>query len=932
MEREGGNKNREKVEREGTRKPEGEKTRSQNPHAPSVLLSQTRCEKALVLPHRSLIEQMETMLILALALCVLLPLARGVPPGFQVRLVGGSGAHEGRVEVFYNGAWGSVCDDKVDIKLANVVCRELGYGEGLTWAHSAKFGQGRGPIWLDNVVCLGTETSLSDCRSNGWGVNDCTHAEDLGVVCSQEGPRQGHVPRYSESAQPAAAEPHSPESISNRARGHEIALNRNSARGSPASSSPQLHGHQIQLRRNSYDNSASRRQENSVPQGHELPNYLRSGASYRRNQDSQLRPASQSSGPERSGALQSGPVPRSEQSDPNLEHDNRMNTDFTNTVEQGIGRGSLEEVRLRPVLPGTRGAAMVTEGVLEVKHAGRWRHVCNLGWNLSSSRVVCGMLGYPKAEQHDERLYRKQWESKMADPATQSTVSKKGYWVEKVKCSGAENSLAQCQTQLSFARSEVPCNGGMHAVVRCVPGPQFSRLSTSGQPQAPPSSQTVRLKAGPRLGEGRVEVLKEGKWGTVCDHLWDLTAASVVCRELGFGTAKEALRGAYLGQGTGPIHMNSVQCTGHEGSVRKCKYQEVPLYTCKHSQDVSVRCNVPKTGLSATVRLAGGRDAMEGRVEVLIDGRWGTVCSENWGINEAMVVCRQLGMGFASSAHQETAYWFGNPDAGEVVLSGTHCIGTEISIQHCRRNGYVYCPRGGGVKAAGVTCAETAPDLVLDSQLVQESAYLEDRPLHLLTCAHEERCLSSSAAHMNWPYGHRRLLRFSSRIMNLGRADFRPRAGRDAWVWHQCHRHYHSIEVFTHYDLLTMNGTKIAEGHKASFCLEDTFCPDGLQKQYSCYNMGDQGISVGCWDTYRHDIDCQWIDVTDVRPGDYIFQVEVNPSLDMAESDFENNVMRCRCRYDGGRVYLYGCHAGDAYSAEVEDLFEHQRQISNNFL
>ena len=93
----------------------------------------------------------------------------------------------GRVEVFYNGIWGTICDDLWDSQDADVVCRQLGYVGALSAPKEAAFGQGTGQIWLYDVGCFGNETSISQCIHKGWGVENCGHNEDAGVVCQLKG-------------------------------------------------------------------------------------------------------------------------------------------------------------------------------------------------------------------------------------------------------------------------------------------------------------------------------------------------------------------------------------------------------------------------------------------------------------------------------------------------------------------------------------------------------------------------------------------------------------------------------------------------------------------------------------------------------------------------------------------------------------------------
>ena len=169
---------------------------------------------------------------------------------------------------------------------------------------------------------------------------------------------------------------------------------------------------------------------------------------------------------------------------------------------------------------------------------------------------------------------------------------------------------------------------------------------------------SIRLVGGTDEKEGRVEVCVGGTWGTVCDDLWGYADAQVACKQLGlpytgililtisaitynaFNIGAVAYGSAYFGQGTGPILLDNVQCTGDEDSLFNCTY--LSNHNCVHFEDAGVMCQSASCN-STDVRLVNGLVESEGRVEVCLNGVWGTVCDDFWSTNDARVVCRQLG-------------------------------------------------------------------------------------------------------------------------------------------------------------------------------------------------------------------------------------------------------------------------------------------------
>uniref|UniRef100_A0A8C3FSA4 SRCR domain-containing protein n=1 Tax=Chrysemys picta bellii TaxID=8478 RepID=A0A8C3FSA4_CHRPI len=291
-------------------------------------------------------------------------------------------------------------------------------------------------------------------------------------------------------------------------------------------------------------------------------------------------------------------------------------------------------------------------GRVEVFHNKKWGTVCNDSWDLQDAGVVCKQLGCGTA---------------LSAPAgAHFGPGSDHIWLDTVNCTGTEAALSQCRAK---PWRDSNCTHEEDAGVVCSGNPPPSLHCISEQ-------TSLRLVNGPSRCAGRVEVLHNQQWGTVCDDDWNLQDARVVCRQLGCGTALSAPGAAHFGRGSDPIWLDDVHCTGTEAALSECRGRPWGEYNSHHGEDAGVVCSVTQ------LRLVNGSSRCAGRVEVL----------------HIQIVCRQLGCGTALSAPGRAQFGRGSD---RIWLDDVHCTGTEAALSECRAKpwGDNHCHHGEDCRA-----------------------------------------------------------------------------------------------------------------------------------------------------------------------------------------------------------------------------------------
>ncbi|KFR05284.1 Neurotrypsin, partial [Nipponia nippon] len=333
------------------------------------------------------------------------------------------------------------------------------------------------------------------------------------------------------------------------------------------------------------------------------------------------------------------------------------------------------------------------EGTVEVYLNGIWGTICGSHWDNNDATVVCRQLA-------------------LGEKGTAKHIPFSGlglipvYWSE-VRCRGDEENILLCEKDIW---QDGTCPQKMAAAVTCSSslgkkkihtvcnftnrlclllrygsvGMTFLTVNvddiTQGTAKFLPSPvfTPVRLAGGNNAYEGRVEVYHAGQWGTVCDDQWDDADAEVVCRQLGLGGVAKAWSQAYFGEGSGPVLLDEVRCTGNELSIEQCPKSSWREHNCGHKEDAGVSCTPVTDG---ALRLTSGKGSHEGRLEVYYTGQWGTICDDGWTELNTQVVCRQLGFKYGKSTPES----YSEGSSGPIWLDDVSCSGKETNLLQCSR-------------------------------------------------------------------------------------------------------------------------------------------------------------------------------------------------------------------------------------------------------
>ncbi|XP_033112696.1 scavenger receptor cysteine-rich domain superfamily protein-like isoform X2 [Anneissia japonica] len=498
------------------------------------------------------------------------------PKEGEVRLVDGTNQlkSEGRVDIFLDGEWGTICDDAWDIFDANVVCKQLGFESARAAYPNNSYPSGDSlPIHVRDVFCVGYEKSVYECLFHRTHLDRCAHSEDATLACNTL-----------------------------RLIGGE-----NDAVGQVEALLP----HSLRFCQDSFDKTSA---ENVCAElGYS------SVEDYNCCVNTEM---------ETTSLMEYATIECITSTDRKL---CKLTNETCPSQNYASINCSIAPIRIIPV------GSNPLEGRLEVLLDGTWGSVCSDLWNNKSAVVACRQLGNFALKPANALRFS-------GDVGINKNVA-----FENLCCIGDEQHIERCPIK-SIGLDSPPCQMDNVGMV-CT---------------------DIRLVGGrPGFSEGRVEVVSNRQWGNVCADSWTIQNADVVCRQL-YDVPAYSI--GDFGQGSNDVLMSKVDCVGDESSLTKCSY-------LRHTDDSNVcNTNMQAGVICQDLRLRSATNTLNvGQVEIMVDGKWGSICGHGWSIKEANIACRQLGhcSALRSSIGEHRL------DVDRMHWTSISCLGNESMLRDC---------------------------------------------------------------------------------------------------------------------------------------------------------------------------------------------------------------------------------------------------------